>query len=905
MCRPSPQGGQWLACVNEDSLEAAVDPGDALVMPQFLFLKRGTMLPSETANGSEGDAYRYTKKVLMTLPNRARIKEIYAEIAAKKNISSWTRAAYMDLRAHFFKDGQCKIRFAPGAARIAFGTLELGTGDEQLTEIGNFHDILRIISIAHSTEYTRHLAPNGKEPLAYQELLSMYGATVTKDWSALKRKLKRRKYGERRYKIIELDSFETANKYYEYTQPNGWCHLQCKSTFDHYRHVDTSRFTGGARGLTNMVRLYLAVLPGFETMSTEDEMYGESMLGIDIGPGGRLVHVNNRWNHAHDYIDHRKGDNKYDELELSELLGGPFFELCPPYSVADERAAIKAEVNRIKALNKKYNDKRKSYERILNKGIKCGKDEIGHYVDPRDNNHYRTRRIGGIECMLDPIRYVPSAQVYNGAWSGTCMIESQQPTHREFYMFTIAENGGFVRRRVDYNAFVRVAGDDFLKNIDIFPIDRNPYYENDIEIIFNGSYQVIGRIGEDIRTYDVGMAYYALFLTNGTDLYIPFDELVSHMDIPYNPADPDAAPTLMHPVPDVTKEVSDKLTSLYKELYPGKPVPEWKHVDYLLDIIDNCHVGSEYDMCEDFVMETNDPSASFGGFKLSPHEYDTDPVNNQIMKAFSRSYKALGKVSGITRTMFLVNTNREISAETIEMMNAEKPGNNGRYDNGQLIVYGLSSVAEALPPGWRTPTIEDLYRIVGGLNENNKADSKISDSFLTSFYLEMEDMHPDIDAVMGQMPNEPKPKPTKKKRVGGAQEIPRELSERDKFARIILRSRLKDELFDVGYSSYVDELIGESGRVYFPMFYECADDPSKRLENSVDWFGETPEGRFRYTVANPTDVDDDGHVLTTRCRMLKSIPFFVPYGVNRFLSMDHETHMELEKMRFMLFPVRD
>lgn len=171
------------------------------------------MLPSETSNGSEGTAYRYTKKVLMALPNRGRLQAIYEEIAQIKGISSWTRAAYMDLRAHFFKDGQCKIRFAPGAARIAFGALELGTGDEQLTEICNLHDILRIISIAHSTEYTRHLAPIGGEPMSFQDLFAMYGSTVTKDWSSLKRKLKRRKYGERKYRIIELDCFETANKY--------------------------------------------------------------------------------------------------------------------------------------------------------------------------------------------------------------------------------------------------------------------------------------------------------------------------------------------------------------------------------------------------------------------------------------------------------------------------------------------------------------------------------------------------------------------------------------------------------------------------------------------------------------------------------------------------------------------
>ena len=80
-------------------------------------------------NGSEGDAYRYTKKVLKSLSNAMALRSIYEEIAAERGISSWTRAAYQDLRAHFFRDGQCKIRFAPGAARIAFGELSLGTGD--------------------------------------------------------------------------------------------------------------------------------------------------------------------------------------------------------------------------------------------------------------------------------------------------------------------------------------------------------------------------------------------------------------------------------------------------------------------------------------------------------------------------------------------------------------------------------------------------------------------------------------------------------------------------------------------------------------------------------------------------------------------------------------------------------
>ena len=127
------------------------------------------MLAKETANGSEGDAYRYTKKVLLSLPNRESLRRIYEEIAQNRGISSWTRAAYQDVRAHFFRDGQCKIRFAPGAARIAFGELSLGTGDEEPGPIGRLHDIIRIISIAHSGEYDRYLGRDGLRP-SFKEL---------------------------------------------------------------------------------------------------------------------------------------------------------------------------------------------------------------------------------------------------------------------------------------------------------------------------------------------------------------------------------------------------------------------------------------------------------------------------------------------------------------------------------------------------------------------------------------------------------------------------------------------------------------------------------------------------------------------------------------------------------------
>ena len=172
-------------------------------------------------NGSEGDAYRYTKKVLKSLPNANSLCQIYTEVAETRGISSWTRAAYQDLRAHFFRDGQCKIRFAPGAARIAFGELSLGTGDEEPEPMGKLHDIIRIISIAHADEYDRYLGRDGHRP-SFKEFDEMYGQRIAKHWTAMKRMLRRRKYGKRRYTIVPLDDFATANAYHEYTEPHGW-----------------------------------------------------------------------------------------------------------------------------------------------------------------------------------------------------------------------------------------------------------------------------------------------------------------------------------------------------------------------------------------------------------------------------------------------------------------------------------------------------------------------------------------------------------------------------------------------------------------------------------------------------------------------------------------------------------
>ena len=86
------------------------------------------------------------------------------------------------------------------------------------------------------------------------------------------------------------------------------------------------------------------------------------------------------------------------------------------------------------------------------------------------------------------------------------------------------------------------------------------------------------------------------------------------------------------------------------------------------------------------------------------------------------------------------------------------------------------------------------------------------------------------------------------------------------------------------------------------MFYEHATDPEKRLENTDEWSTEPKNGIFA-TALVPEDVDPEG-VHMRKKRVLRSAPFNCPCGSNRYLAMDHATHLTVEDMRFVLFPVR-
>lgn len=332
-------------------------------------------MAKRTIGASEGDAYYYTKKVLNALPSKGRIEFCVRELVDQN--TSWTRACYNLIRSRFFMNGVSNILFAPGVARIAFDELHMEDDDEDGFKLAELDSYVQMISANHSSEYTRKLAINGAE-LNFTDLRERYGVALTKKTKELEQMLESRTYKNGHYKIVHLKDFRTAHYYAKYANKYfSWCHLESENAFNSYSK-------------DGIVRLYLALKKGYRNMTPDDPDFGASMLGIDIGPRGELIHVNNRWNHAHDNVDVRKGDNKYDASELSDLLGMPYYKACPPPN--------------------------KEYFKSIGLELMSQDDlrkvpEFGTMTDPRDGNTYRTATINGVTIMVDDFKYIPGEQL--------------------------------------------------------------------------------------------------------------------------------------------------------------------------------------------------------------------------------------------------------------------------------------------------------------------------------------------------------------------------------------------------------------------------------------------------------------------------------------------------------------
>lgn len=654
-------------------------------------------------NGSEGDAYRYTKKVLKSLPNAMTLRSIYEEIATERGISSWTRAAYQDLRAHFFRDGQCKIRFAPGAARIAFGELSLGTGDEEPEPIGRLHDIIRIISIAHADEYDRYLGKDGERP-TFKDFDETYGKRIAAHWGAMRRQLRRRKYGPRRYTIIPLENFETANKYYEYTKPHGWCHLGSSGAFENYHMASKN-------GHSIPVKLYLAVLPGFEDIKETDELYGESMLGIDIGPGGRLVHVNNRWNHSHDNVDERKGDNKYDEVELSDLLGGPFFEVCPPYN----RNSYREYAERLRAdtleSNRSIREKRREMSGYIASGRRHRRIE-GTFVDRRDGQTYRTVSLGGRTWLAEPMRFSPG-EVREIPENVGALLDCGTPEVRVFVpTLEMHENSdGTKEFRVNWmNQYDGVHGKEYVGDMyDRIATETRPSVDSRVD----GSYVVV-----------TSSRYYT-YLHGEIDVYEPvYNVFIDAVRIGDRLIKGNLLEDLSHYY-DMGPEVGQRVTNVLENAESERD----RAIRLAMEEAGMpCDPETVKEVSEKIVEEYTSGSGLTECRLLSGFEWQKKPssVLLSIRPPQTRYVLSCRSRQLITYRLLSPDSMPVGGADAVRALDPNTSVRVSGDDGSRGILYRQEDEASAIPDGWRLPNREDLYRLyaaIGAKVQRTGADS--------------------------------------------------------------------------------------------------------------------------------------------------------------------------------------
>ena len=295
-----------------------------LTMPQYeAVCALANSLFEDAASTAKHKAKRIIRNVLPQFNNVfdeiAKDDENKQILTEKGNTQTVIEYLEHNLRNTFFHDGKTSIKFEPGAARIAYGELGM-QANEDTRKLSRLGKILQEISIAHETEYDANL--NG---MTFDELNERFGASINKADTETQEKLKNKTYDKSDYIIKWIPDFRTAQQYRQYTDYGNnnecWCLTRDERMWDSYT------------GQHNENKVYFCHVPNFESVPREPgsnaplDTYGLSLISVIVTPDKQLRAVTSRWNHTHG-----GSDGVMNEEQLSDLLGGYVFDLCPPYS---------------------------------------------------------------------------------------------------------------------------------------------------------------------------------------------------------------------------------------------------------------------------------------------------------------------------------------------------------------------------------------------------------------------------------------------------------------------------------------------------------------------------------------------------------------------------------------------
>ena len=295
-----------------------------LTMPQYeAVCALANSLFEDAASTAKHKAKRIIRNVLPQFNNVfdeiAKDDENNPILTEKGNTQTVIEYLEHNLRNTFFHDGKTSIKFEPGAARIAYGELGM-QANEDTRKLNRLGKILQEISIAHETEYDSNL--NG---MTFDELNERFGSSINKADTETQEKLKNKTYDKSDYIIKWIPDFSTAQQYRQYTDHGNnnecWCLTRDERMWDTYT------------GSHNENKVYFCHIPNFESVPRETgpnaplDTYGLSLISVIVTPDKQFRAVTCRWNHING-----GSDGVMNEEQLSNLLGGYVFDLCPPYS---------------------------------------------------------------------------------------------------------------------------------------------------------------------------------------------------------------------------------------------------------------------------------------------------------------------------------------------------------------------------------------------------------------------------------------------------------------------------------------------------------------------------------------------------------------------------------------------
>ena len=236
--------------------------------------------------------------------------------------TKWKDYLWFNFRHTFNLMTNQDIKYVYPFAKILYQDLEFDITDNFQQERTIVKQIINLCK-QQPELFTKHI--QGKD-LNYEQLYKIFKPFLDETKNSENEIINNTKYTQNaNYDVIEVKSFEQANKIGKYSGCNGGtlCYTDTKNTWDGYTK----------KGLK---KVYCCLTKKWKTVKPEKtegypkDEYGLSMIFVFITPEGDISNSNVRWNHGDGSFNNV--DNMFTKKELSEIIGVNFNQVFKPFT---------------------------------------------------------------------------------------------------------------------------------------------------------------------------------------------------------------------------------------------------------------------------------------------------------------------------------------------------------------------------------------------------------------------------------------------------------------------------------------------------------------------------------------------------------------------------------------------